>query len=427
MSESAPLQGAPGGSVGKVPPHYACLGVHPSISQSDLARQYKRLSLQLHPDRAAYRSDTHNEAAVQQRFQAITAAYAVLSDPQRRAAYDTQHGVNFHSRVSHVQERLRQECASAEGPVQGGGEANGGDEGKASLGKRVRLETSSPLQKAATDGGSTSDEEDEEYVPERGTASGVAGGRQPFSLYPRFGGHRPLNGSGDDTQGTVLKEVTLHPRRAKTCSAEEGPSSVPSRYGIVVCGNRLIRAEVGDVPFPCVVTMVNGTAVDDGDDAVALMECKVKAAEAQKKQRAAEEDAEEEEEGHGDAALTLTLCYRKNAFDLVGDTSLLGNCDALDALLFPCGVEEDKDAAAEVPSLLAGASVVSVNGEDVDNQQTLREQLRALTSGEEEEEEEEEPSPPRAPQKTAPPRKGSHSFRPRAVWLEFATTDGLES
>lgn len=96
-----------------VPPHYECLGVDPSISDADLSRHYKKLSLQLHPDRAAYRNDAANEEHVQARFQRITEAYAVLSDPEKRSAYDTKHGVNFQSRLEHLQTKIWQHNSSA--------------------------------------------------------------------------------------------------------------------------------------------------------------------------------------------------------------------------------------------------------------------------------------------------------------------------
>lgn len=60
--------------------YYALLGVHANVAHAELRRAWRRLALQWHPDRAG------REATPT--FQKIQAAYAVLSDPISRAAYD---------------------------------------------------------------------------------------------------------------------------------------------------------------------------------------------------------------------------------------------------------------------------------------------------------------------------------------------------
>ena len=62
---------------------YAVLGVPPTASARDLKRAYRRRARELHPDR------NHAPDAAE-RFKALGAAYAVLGDPARRAAYDLQ-------------------------------------------------------------------------------------------------------------------------------------------------------------------------------------------------------------------------------------------------------------------------------------------------------------------------------------------------
>jgi hypothetical protein len=62
---------------------YAVLGVASNIDDVELRRVWRVLSLRWHPDR---QGDTA-------RFQAIAAAYEVLSDPAKRAAYDRLRGV----------------------------------------------------------------------------------------------------------------------------------------------------------------------------------------------------------------------------------------------------------------------------------------------------------------------------------------------
>lgn len=61
-----------------MPNHYEVLGIPASASPDEVRHAYRRLVKTAHPDRAGDRA----------RFQLITEAYAVLSDPARRAAYD---------------------------------------------------------------------------------------------------------------------------------------------------------------------------------------------------------------------------------------------------------------------------------------------------------------------------------------------------
>lgn len=445
--------GAVGGK-GKVPPHYACLDVHPSISDHELTRQYKRLSLQLHPDRAAYRGNPANEANVRERFQAITAAYNVLSDPEKRAAYDTQHGVNFRNRVEHLQGRLEQGICHRGDPSR---EAKPDIALATGTLKRSKLEATSPSHLGDTDDDDDDeDDDDEAYVPEHHSPTagdeGKQGTRRFFSLYPRqnAGGHT----GGTGVRMSTLKQVTLYPKGPVgpevevTNQAQRSSPRALAHYGIVVHRNRLVSAEAADVPFPALIMIVNGTAVDPEDDVAGLIERHWAAAEAQRRRHRdqavevhRDEDAPHEEQGEeadetaavsscGDGALELTLCYATDAFDLVGDTTLLGADSTLSDLLSPheelhrrssssddSTVAEDV-AAAVLPSLLPGACVVAVNGVVVDSRRDLRQRLRELAG------------PPRTTGGdlgTACGEVGPHgSRRPRGIWLEVATVDGLD-
>ena len=60
---------------------YAVLGVGRDASDAEIKRAYRRLAQQWHPD-------VNQEAAADGRFKEINEAYQVLSDPQRRQAYD---------------------------------------------------------------------------------------------------------------------------------------------------------------------------------------------------------------------------------------------------------------------------------------------------------------------------------------------------
>jgi molecular chaperone DnaJ len=61
--------------------YYDVLGVPRSASSEDLKSAFRRLARQYHPD-------VNSSADAEERFKEINEAYAVLSDPDRRAAYD---------------------------------------------------------------------------------------------------------------------------------------------------------------------------------------------------------------------------------------------------------------------------------------------------------------------------------------------------
>lgn len=61
---------------------YGLLGVEPTASPLEIGRAFRRLAAELHPDR---RPGDPTAAA---RFAAVSSAYEILRDPDRRAAYD---------------------------------------------------------------------------------------------------------------------------------------------------------------------------------------------------------------------------------------------------------------------------------------------------------------------------------------------------
>lgn len=63
------------------PDYYESLGVGRGASSEDLKNAYRRLAKKYHPD-------VNNEPGAEERFKQINEAYAVLSDAERRAAYD---------------------------------------------------------------------------------------------------------------------------------------------------------------------------------------------------------------------------------------------------------------------------------------------------------------------------------------------------
>src|SRR4051812_50017777 len=61
---------------------YSVLGVERTAADDDIKKAYRKLAMTYHPDRNG------GSKEAEERFKAITEAYDVLRDPQKRAAYD---------------------------------------------------------------------------------------------------------------------------------------------------------------------------------------------------------------------------------------------------------------------------------------------------------------------------------------------------
>ncbi|NDR82766.1 DnaJ domain-containing protein, partial [Klebsiella pneumoniae] len=61
---------------------YATLGVKRDAAQADIQKAYRRLAKKLHPD-----LNPGNKAA-EEKFKHLSAAYMLLSDPEKRARFD---------------------------------------------------------------------------------------------------------------------------------------------------------------------------------------------------------------------------------------------------------------------------------------------------------------------------------------------------
>ena len=74
--------------------YYDTLGIGKDASADEIKKAYRKMALKYHPDKNP--DDKHAE----ERFKEITEAYAVLSDPEKKVAYDSYGDANFHQRFS---------------------------------------------------------------------------------------------------------------------------------------------------------------------------------------------------------------------------------------------------------------------------------------------------------------------------------------
>ena len=73
------------------PDYYADLGISSTATAREIKRKYRSLALELHPDK----QKGHTQEK-QERFQRVQAAYAVLSNPEKRGRLRQYWSFNFH-------------------------------------------------------------------------------------------------------------------------------------------------------------------------------------------------------------------------------------------------------------------------------------------------------------------------------------------
>jgi len=74
--------------------YYKTLGVEKSASGDQIKKAYRKLAMKYHPDHSK------GDKAMEDKFKAISEAYAVLSDKEKRQQYDTFGSTDFQQRYS---------------------------------------------------------------------------------------------------------------------------------------------------------------------------------------------------------------------------------------------------------------------------------------------------------------------------------------
>ncbi len=74
--------------------YYQSLGLQKGAGADEIKKAYRKLAVKYHPDKNL------GDKASEERFKEINEAYAVLSDPQKKAQYDQFGSSNFHQRYS---------------------------------------------------------------------------------------------------------------------------------------------------------------------------------------------------------------------------------------------------------------------------------------------------------------------------------------
>ena len=132
---------------------YSVLGVQREASDDDIKKAYRKLAMQYHPDR------NNGSREAEEKFKAITEAYDVLRDPNKRAAYDRygeaglrgSAGAGFHHvDLSEALGIFMRDFGAFSGLGDLFGAAGGRRQGNSRAGSDVKLTVELTLQEVAT-------------------------------------------------------------------------------------------------------------------------------------------------------------------------------------------------------------------------------------------------------------------------------------
>ncbi len=62
--------------------YYAALGLDKEATENDIKKAYRKLAMTCHPDK------NPDDPQAKEKFQAISEAYSILSDPEKKGMYD---------------------------------------------------------------------------------------------------------------------------------------------------------------------------------------------------------------------------------------------------------------------------------------------------------------------------------------------------
>ena len=74
--------------------YYKTLGVDKKATDEEIKKAYRKLAMKYHPDHSK------GDKGAEEKFKAISEAYAVLSDKEKRKQYDTFGSTDFSQRYS---------------------------------------------------------------------------------------------------------------------------------------------------------------------------------------------------------------------------------------------------------------------------------------------------------------------------------------